>query len=512
WAETSYKLANIWNQFQIVTTYNTEIDYLPVSGTLTLNGNIRPLGTPTVEIMPEGNLNVLGTAPFNTKQFILRPQIQSYVVTTYNKPYYSQLINEYDAITAQSAKIDMSVYGNRWYYFSFPFDVAMVDITIDEDAYYVFRYYDGESRATVGAGSSWKNVGLSDTLRAGTGYIFQCNKNVNHLVLPATGTSKNRLFASTAQAVALNAYPAENAANQNWNLAGNPFPSYYDIRCLDYTAPITYWNDYYSRYEAVSPVDDAFLLHPMQAFFVQKPADLNAITFTPEGRQTSPDPQTRSALRSASSLSRTLINLTLSDENFSDKSRIVLNPDAQLAYEMERDAAKFMSTAPEAPQLYSIGQADVHYAINERPTGDGIVPLGFYTGNAGNYTLALKEQVEDYEILLKDKDLNVITDLQAENYPFNAGAGTFDNRFELKITKTGTNVTGYSAPENQNTIVYAAKGAIVVENGIGAIAVYTINGAKLAVVNASGTQNTIPAPQGIYIVKVNGKVYKTVVL
>jgi hypothetical protein len=404
----------------------------------------------------------------------------------------------------------MSIYGNRWYYLSFPFDVAMSDISIDDDAYYVFRYYDGASRAAFGSGNSWKNVEQADTLRAGTGYIFQCSKNVNHLVLPATGESKSRLFTPTVQTLALNEYVTDNAANRSWNLVGNPFPSYYDIRYLDYTAPITYWNDYNWQYEAVSPVDDTFLLQPMQAFFVQKPADLEAITFTLKGRQTSSTTQSGTEGFRAET-SRTLINLTVSNEQFADKSRIVLNPAAQLDYEIERDAAKFMSTAPEVPQLYSIDASEVHYAINERPLDDGTIALGFYAGTAGSYTLALNESIADYEIALKDKVLNVTTDLLTEDYAFNTGAGTFDKRFELQIKQTDGSVTGSFEPGSSRISVYAAKGAIVVENAAGAVDVYTVGGVQVLNVNLSNAKNTIPVSQGIYIVKVNGKAYKIVV-
>jgi hypothetical protein len=403
----------------------------------------------------------------------------------------------------------MSIYGNRWYYLSFPFDVALSDISIDDDAYYVFRYYDGASRAAYGSGSSWKNVEQTDALRAGTGYIFQCSKDVNHLVLPATGESKNRLFAPTAQAVALNEYPADNTADRSWNLAGNPFPSYYDIRYLDYTAPITYWNDYNWRYEAVSPVDDAFLLHPMQAFFVQKPNDLEAITFTPEGRQTSSTAQS-DPLELRSATSRTLINLTLSNEDFADKSRIVLNPAAQLDYEIERDAAKFMSTTPEVPQLYSIDGSEVHYAINERPLDNGIVSLGFYTGIAGSYAIAVQEPVENLEILLKDKLLNTTVDLSAREYTFDAEAGTFDNRFELQF-RAKEEATGLVNAENPATRVYAAKGIIVVENAAEPISVYSINGVEVAKSNVTGTKTTLSVSQGVYVVKAGDKVFKTVV-
>jgi hypothetical protein len=510
WAQTTYKLAVTWQDFYNISPYNEEIKDIVVNGALSMPSNVRPLGLPNVEITPYGSLSVNGNMPFAIDQLVLKPQLR-YVSYDRDGSYYSRLISECNAMTAQQVKIDMSTYGNCWYYLSFPFDVAMSDVGIDADAYYVFRYYDGESRATVGAGSSWKNVGAGDTLRTGKGYIFQCSKDISHLILPATATSKNRLFASTAQSVALEAYPSENAANRNWNLAGNPFACYYDIRLLDYTAPLTYWNDYYWRYEAVSPIDDAFLLKPYQAFFVQKPNDLSAITFPTAGRQNTTELVERvSALRSSGS--RTLINLEINGQESGDKTRIVLNPAAGLNYEIEHDAAKFMSTSPETPQLYSIDASEVSYAINERPIDDGVVTLGVYTGKADSYAIALQSPVEGFEIQLVDKDLNRIVDLSDEEYTFSAEAGTFNSRFELRISKINEdNPTSVAGVKNSETNVYASKGAIVVENAIGTVSVYTVNGSQVTDVLSAGAKTVIAVPQGVYVVKTDGKVFKTVV-
>jgi hypothetical protein len=504
WAQTDYKLADAWKEFLNINPYNGTIENIVVNGSLTISGSVRPQGLPNVEINPAGNLSVRGNMPFSANQFVLNSQLQY----GYNASY-ARLISECNNMTAQQVKIDMNAYGNRWYYLSFPFDVAIADISIDEDAFYVFRYYDGASRAASGAGYSWKNVEAIDTLRAGKGYIFQCSKNISHLTLPATGASKNRLFASIAQAVSLTAYPAENAANQGWNLTGNPFAAYYDIRCLDYTAPITYWNYNNSRYDAVSPIDDAFLLQPYQAFFVQKPTDLPAINFPVAGRQhTTELVQRISALRSSGA--RTLINLKIDNGESGDKTRIVLNSKAAQAYEIECDAAKFMSTSPETPQLYSIDASKVQYAINERPLGDGLVALGVYTGKADDYTIALQSPAEGYEIFLIDKDLDKAIDLTAEEYTFSAEAGIFDNRFELRISTAGS-PTPVLTPEDSKTNVYAAQGAIVLENAAGQISVYTINGAQAASLQATGSKTVLPMPQGVYIVRTGGKVFKTVV-
>jgi hypothetical protein len=311
--------------------------------------------------------------------------------------------------------------------------------------------------------------------------------------------------------VPLNEYSSENAANKNWNLVGNPFPSYYDIRCLDYTAPITHWNDNYSRYEAVSPVDDAFLIKPYQAFFVQKPNDLAAITFNTAGRQTTTDLVQRApALRSSNE--RTLINLEINNSEFGDKARVVINPEAKLEYEMERDAAKFMSTDPAVPQLYSLDQSLTQYAINERPLDGGIVPLGFYAGATDNYTISLANLPNNFSASLQDKYLDILTDLILTGYSFRSETGTFNDRFELYLNME-QGVTAIGSTLSSTVKIYTSGRQIIVESAQTGqiVSVYSVAGAKITETKITSDKTSIPVTQGIYIIKMDKEVFKTVV-
>ncbi len=512
WALSDYKLANSWKLFPVINPYDEELDRIVINGSLTLSNSARPLGLPAVDVTQNGNLTVRGNTPFNTNDFTLRSQLRYVLNESYYDTYFSKFISECSNMTAQQVKIDMDIWGNRWYYLSFPFDVAIADITIDADAYFVFRRYDGQERANQGAGNSWKNMAASDTLRAGEGYIFQCSKDVSHLILPATDASKNKLFQPADQTFTLYEYTAENAANSHWNLVGNPSPSYFDVQFLDFTAPVTYWNDYYGRYEAISPADDAFLLRPYQAFFVQKPADLSSITFLAAGRQTTTEITLRSALRSVSG-NRTLINLELNNAEHGDKTRVVINPDAQLGYELSCDASKFMSTELQVPQLYSLDAQATRYAINERLLDDGTVPLGFYAGSADRFAISLKSDVGAYSVILWDKYLDVSTDLQAEDYSFSSEAGTFNDRFELRIASNGGETTGINAIDQTEAKVFVSGKNIVVETEATgkSVAVYTVSGVKVAETKTVAGTTSIPAAQGVYIVKVDGKIFKTIV-
>ena len=506
WAEAKYKLDTYWNKFNPITPINDEMTYIALNGSLSLSGDMRPAGMPTMDLKPASNLTVKGNLAFPTNDFILRHSF-SYINNTSST--YSQILSECNAMTAQAVKMLLSAQ-SRWYYLSFPYDIAIRDIAIDDDAYFVFRRYDGATRAASGVGSSWKNMTLSDTLRAGTGYIFQCSKTVTNLTLPATGTSKNKLFTPTAITTSLEENTSATPSNAGWNLVGNPYATYYDIRCMDFTAPITYWNDNNNRYEAVSPIDDAFLLAPMRAFFVQKPEGIDAIKFNPEGRQTTTEIALRTAIRATTD--RVLINLEVGNGELSDKSRIVLNPLARLSYETTCDAAKFMSTEPQVPQLYSLDAEQTRYAINERPLDNGTVNLGFYAGTADSYTFSLDKNLsKEIAAFIIDNVTGAKTDLQANDYTFSSEAGTFNTRFVLQLydlrATTDTQSIQESAP-----IVYSEKNEIVIETQPGEeIAVYTPGGIKIAATAAATEQVRIAVVPGIYIVKIGKTVFKSVV-
>ena len=404
----------------------------------------------------------------------------------------------------------MSAWGEVWMYLSFPFDVKVSDIEVSDGGLYAIRKYDGATRAQGGT-NNWKDMTDDSILHAGEGYIIQFNKNVNRFALKAINNdNKNRLFSGNALSRELGEYISEFAHNRSWNFVGNPYPCYFDIRYMNYTAPVTVWNG--RGYMAISPEDDNYILKPMQAFFVQKPVDMDAITFLPEGRQMDTSIRARMAVRTAAVESnRTIYNLALASSEYTDNTRIVVNPVMSMGYDMARDAAKFMSDDKEVPQLFSLDASSMRYAINERPVGTGIIPLGVYIGKAGSYTFSLGENMEQCgEVLLIDKQAKQEVRLKRENYTFVADAGTYDSRFEIRLDVTSTGVeTGemISATTvkggNQQIEITTEKGNL--------ITVYGTTGQKQTKLIATESSVTIPSVPGFYVVMVNGESFKTVV-
>lgn len=249
--------------------------------------------------------------------------------------------------------------------------------------------------------------------------------------------NKNNIFANNNVEVPLAYYESEFAHNRSWNLIGNPYPSYYDIRAMQTSAPIIVWDTYQNNYRAYSPEDDSYILNPGQAFFVQRPVDEESILFLKEGRQTNLEVRdveygnaNHAPNRAQSVSQRSVFNVVLSNGNQSDRARFVINESAKKDYDQGRDATKF-SSLERVSQLYTI-ENGVNMAINERPLSNGVIALGMSIATAGTYTLTLNTTVGN-EIWLIDTLTGQEVLLNDQGYTFSTGAGTYDSRFQIRL-------------------------------------------------------------------------------
>ena len=363
------------------------------------------------------------------------------------------------------------------------FDVCEMDFRgihislVEGDGHFVFRYYDAQNRAVNGASGSWKNVD-TDKLLAGQGYIFHCN-TACEIIFPADANGQKQLFGTGDVSKTLVVNEATTTANRSWNYVGNPYPCYYDIYYMDFTAPITVWTG--STYKAYSVADDEFVLRPMQSFFVQKPDAVDAIVFHKEGRQMNTDIVHSAAApaRAAANSNRYVFNLAIQNGEQQDETRIVINDEASMNYEVERDAAKFMSMDASVPQLLTLDTEGNNYAINERPMDNGHARLAYYVGKEGFYTLhALRV---DGEVSVYDSELDKTIDITSEDYTFqsNATGGINASRFTLifKVSGSTTSIQNELGGENADaSAVYNLAGQRVTQPAKG---LYIQNGKKV---------------------------------
>ena len=423
-------------------------------------------------------------------------------------PYIGVLYLNNSSMMADDVSIKYVPIPDRWNFFSLPFDVCMKDIRLETQAVenvgisqWVIREYSGANRA-YGEGDTWKDMSANDTLKAHTGYILywtvtnnsehdnnmmtsaQRVKRLYYFHMPAVENDKQQnLFIEDDIDVPLTEYIAEFPHNSNWNLTGNPYPCAYDIRWMEFNAPITTWDG--NKYVAYSLEDDNYILRPSEAFFVQAPQGTTKITFSANGRMTSNVivvteeeynnhqiyymPPKRMSIHSSV---RKVFNFILSNEDYSDRARLVLNDQALAAYEITRDAAKMMSSDMSVPQLF-VNDNGLRYAIDERPEASSYV-LGAFFGKSGDYTIHLNlPQNEERKVLITDTETNTTTDLTMTDYTFTTKSGTYSSRFVISFAPqmpTGIEETSLMAPkktmENGHMIINTPQGTKYTVGGI----------------------------------------------
>ena len=458
YAMVSYKLDNYWSKFTKVEPNPNTPDKVNIYKKLELTSNARIPNSPDIYLGKGGALIVNGD---NAQTFGKYTQYMNIGETS------SSLISRCNQMTSTSSQFDFFIGATSgsgyWYYLCMPFDVKRSDIILPEGTSIAVRYYDSESRATNGVVGNWKDVSADAVLQTGKGYIFRSSKE-GDVGFPATEETHNSIFRSEAVTTPLVQYPAVESANAGWNLVGNPYPCFYDIYYMDFAAPITTWDVDNRTYKAYSATDDNFVLTPLQAFFVQKPELVEAITFQPAGRQINKtiDHSALAMRRVARSqqVQRKLVDVSLTCADRTDRTRVVVNANASDDFCADNDAVKMMAYEG-TPQIYTIAGTD-QLAVNEGAHLGGSVALGMYLPADDVYTIA----VDRDELGVKLLDYGVEVEMP---YTFSAAEGYADDRFTLTFETTTTGI---------NTIATDADNAI-----------YTIDGRR---VNST-------AKKGIYI-------------
>ena len=486
----NYYWSTQWGQFKEIKEFDEPYTYIYLDNEFTLEKRFE--GTPDIDIKNNGALTVNGKDNQNAGEVTVKGDGNSSAGT---------LITDGN-LDAKKLRFDITVNANQWYFFSFPFDINLADIKTPGK--YVFRKYNGSLRADQGTGG-WVDLASDETtLKQGVGYIFQTAQSGN-LTLRVTKEKFGKLDANNI-VKDLSSYPSADEQNASWNFIGNPQISYMDAASLGYDAPITYWNG--DSYEAVRPGDDEFALQPFQAFFVQKPMDVSNIEFKAEDRITKSESINKQNNARARRIGRginperLLINLTLSDGNHTDKTRVVFNDKKSQAYELDCDAAKF-AAINDAPQFYTIEAKAGNLAINERPMGS--VKLGFAAKKAGNFTISAKRM--DQPMLLQDNQTGATYDLTEGDYQFASNAGTFENRFVL-VPSRGT--TGIADIVKKTGINIMPTDAGISLNGVDGkkVTIYAADGTMLASRTFDGMLNLM---KGVYIVKIDNLSTKVMV-
>ena len=406
-------------------------------------------------------------------------------------------------LTAKSMKVNISVDGNRWYFFCFPFEVEQDSIECTTE--HVFYEYDSQARANGNTG--WVKVPDDfGFLSKDVGYIFQTNRSG---ILTIHVGSDYLTFTANNEKENLQTASSNNPADAHWNFIGNPYISYYDVQDLaqEYDAPIAIWNG--RSYDVYKPGDDDYQLKPFEAFFVQKETGASYVEFLPENRMTYNRAAEVSSLRAARraqignpmDLDRQLVNIMLmGQDSVTDRTRIVYSVNASMDYEIGVDAAKFQADG--VPQLYTLN-GKTKYAINERPMGTDDIKLGYIAPKAGTYTLSVPRH--DAEVEIYDNETRQTVDFTFGDYQFTTKAGTYNDRFVIHKTSGGV-----TAVENgfrlDGMTVTAFDGGIEIEGQFkGKIQIYSESGMLMAEPKQAGR---VQLDGGVYIIKIGDRSIK----
>ena len=433
--------------------------------------------------------------------------------------YYGATFIPESTVTAEEVTLSFALDTERWNFICLPFDVKVSEIEVEDDALWVVRRYSGEDRASL-SGNTWVNMQDNEILKAGEGYIFHCSmdnrEEVQFTFRPADDNSG--LFNADDTNISLKSYPSEFAHNAHWNLTGNSYPAYLSLRALDFDAPVTVWDG--NTYNAYSPVDDEYAFAPFQAFFVQlqetdggdvlrldrrgrahSENDAKAIEITDD----TTDPALMPARKARREETRALFNISLSGENMSDRTRLVINEAASEAYESSRDASKFMTSESAMPQIF-VMNGNARMAIDERPYGEGVYTLGVRIGRSGSYSIAIDgRDIEGYVAILTDNTTGISADITSVPYAFTAQAGEDEGRFTLELRRSVE--TGVEETIAASTVITAEAGTLFVKAPAEVeISVTAADGVIMA--STRSKDFSIELPAGVYVVKAGETVKK----
>ena len=485
----AYKAHPEWSKYKDVIAIDPAVPNYTVSTDLDLsNSSMRMTGTPSVFFTENASFTISGSTAQAFNDFTASADItQTNTMSSYRK--YTKIFNEEANVTVSGDfKQRFLTTNNYWNFLCLPFDFTVGNVTVDKGAF-VIRTYNGARRNTTDSNTgNWsENLGSSDVIKAGTGFILRTSEHNTWVTIKAKAGGTNYAFMKNTDEIKINlaannSNTGASAANTGWNMVGNPWQTYYNIHKLNYTAPFAVYNGY--NYVTYSPADDDYALRPFEALFVQCPNGVTTIDFPATGRQMTSEVYSQNAIKKRAAGNRQLLDIQVADDEQTDKTRLVLNDDATMDYEIGRDASKFFADGTGVPQIYSIEADGTQYAINERPANNGTLKLGILFARDGEYTIsAIRNDIG--QVILIDNETGIKTDLQKHDYTFDADAGISNERFSLTFNST----TGIRTTVNSET---AEK------------EVFTLDGVKV-----SETTNSLQ--KGVYVVRQGKHTEKVIV-
>lgn len=486
-----------WNNSQTpLTTSPVQIQHqitIP-SGSVSSN-NI--LLTSAGKLINQGNLTIEGNLVFSVNENSVSSQFKN-TGTVYN--------NGKIVIRKKFTK-------NKWYYMSFPFDVAASQIlktgTTDvvtwgnhddlTDSQIYVAEYDGTKRATDGTvrtqSANWKHVSPK-VLKARHGYFIAMDTScpfdeIDFVSVAGLSAPLNNEY-TASEVYKFTSSLSDASLHTDWNLVGLPYLSSFQLSNATSFKPYYIYNN--GTFTTVA-TGDSQLVYPFSAFYLQAYGSTNALDFASAGQ----------SIQAAPAMNTTdEFKLSLTYADMTDETRIRLDENGTQEYQLGMDGTKILSPVSNFPQLYTTTN-EVTYSLNYLPKDAQEVQMRIRTGAAGSYTMSLVnvQDIANYKVTLTDKLLNTVTDLVSNPlYTFNVDQTGTSDRFVLNILSKVIDGTQEIQVNNfvsvENKILRISNLPISSK-----ISVYDMSGKLLAARNVNKSVEEFSILQnGIYIVNI----------
>ncbi|MDE5975063.1 MAG: hypothetical protein K2G69_00790, partial [Muribaculaceae bacterium] len=201
-------------------------------------------------------------------------------------------------------------------------------------------------------------------------------------------------------------------------------------------------------------------------------------------------------------------NLHITGENGTDRTRLVVNEEASVDYEPNRDASKFPAVDPVLPQIFMLNNG-IRMAIDEQPLGEGLFAVGTAL-QKGHYTISLStRRADNFEAFLMDAKTGAETNLSESGYSFVAD-GNDDSRFTLSIRRRPIQ-SGVEQTVDESGIAINVSGNLLTVKSPTAVSIVVATVDGKVVMEEKTDSFSTELPKGLYIVKANQKIMKVVV-
>lgn len=323
------------------------------------------------------------------------------------------------------------------------------------------------------------------------------------------------------------------SAFQQWNLIGNPYPTYIDLEdflnanisqfdsesvaVYGYDADNTngsYWTIWNLAYASANPNT---LIAPGQGFFVSSKDGGGSIAFTPTMRESgASDDFIAGRNGQTSTISHSKLQLN-SDSGVFDTD-IYFTDNATLGLDPGYDAGHFGNGAPSFAIYSELVQDNEGIDLAVQAIGfndvdnNAIIPLGINASQGQQLTISLTDNNLERDIYLEDALTNTFTLLNTSEYTFTpatnlADIGRFYLRFEeptaLSINDSNLNVLKVYSDNNQQKIVIRG-----ILNSATKMIIYDMQGRQimernLEVNNVVNKVSSANFSSGVYLVNIS---------